>query len=204
VRGFASFYGKKFVLQQGQITFTGSPEINPVLNVTVTQQVTDYVVTVHVEGKARQPQIQFSSTPELPQADILSLLILGKTTDKLTSSESNALSSQAQQLVGNVIAGKLEQTIGKSLGLDTIAITAGDRLGSAGISVGRYLTQDLFMSYEHELSGGAGASSGASANKSTGGDKVGVEYSITPSLKLKGSSSDRGESAIDFLWRKDY
>jgi autotransporter translocation and assembly factor TamB len=204
VRGYASFYGKKFVLQTGQITFTGSPEINPVLNVTVTQQVTDYVVTVHVEGKARQPQIQFSSTPDLPQADILSLLILGKTTDKLTSSESNALSSQAQQLVGNVIAGKLEETIGKSLGLDTIGITAGDRLGSAGISVGRYLTQDLFMSYEHELSGGAGASSGAGANKSTGGDKVGVEYSINRSLKLKASSSDRGESAIDFLWRKDY
>jgi translocation and assembly module TamB len=207
VRGFASFYGKQFVIQQGQITFTGSPDINPVLNVTVTQQVTDYVVTVHVEGRARQPQIQFSSTPELPQADILSLLILGKTTDKLTSSESNALSSQAQQLVGNVIAGKLEQTLGKALGLDTIAITAGDRLGNPGVSIGRYLTQDLYVSYGHDLgtSASTGSVSGAAAaNKGTSGNRVGLEYSITPSLKLKGSSSDTGESAVDFLWRKEY
>jgi autotransporter translocation and assembly factor TamB len=36
------------------------------------------------------------------------------------------------------------------------------------------------------------------------GNRVGVEYSITPQLKLKGSTSDSGSSAIDFLWRCDH
>jgi autotransporter translocation and assembly factor TamB len=31
-----------------------------------------------------------------------------------------------------------------------------------------------------------------------------VEYSINRRLKLKGSSSDTGESALDLLWRLDY
>jgi autotransporter translocation and assembly factor TamB len=36
------------------------------------------------------------------------------------------------------------------------------------------------------------------------GNRVGIEYSINRALKLKGSTSDKGDSAIDFLWRRDY
>ena len=37
-----------------------------------------------------------------------------------------------------------------------------------------------------------------------GGNKVGIEYSINRHLKVKGSSSDTGDSAVDILWRIDY
>ena len=94
VRGFATVYGKKFVMQEGQVTFTGSPEINPFVNITITQTASIYLATIHVDGRARQPQINFSSTPELDQSDILSLLIVGKTMDQLTSSEQSSLSNQ--------------------------------------------------------------------------------------------------------------
>jgi len=47
------------------------------------------------------------------------------------------------------------------------------------------------MSYE------VGAGKGA-------GNRVGVEYSINRHLKLKGSTSDKGDSAIDFLGRRNY
>ena len=36
------------------------------------------------------------------------------------------------------------------------------------------------------------------------GNTVGIEYSINRNLKLKGSTSDKGNSAIDILWRRDY
>jgi translocation and assembly module TamB len=148
-------------------------------------------VTIQVTGKAQQPTITFSSTPALPQIDILSLLVVGKTTDRLTSSEQTSFSNQAQQIAGNLIAGQLEKTLGKEFGLDTIEVTAGDRLGTGSVRVGRYVTQDVFLSYERDLGKEAG-------------NTVGVEYSINRRLKLKGSSSDQGETAIDFLWRKDY
>jgi translocation and assembly module TamB len=191
VRGFATFYGKKFVMQEGQVTFPGTPEINPFLDITVTHTVTGYLVAIHVAGKARQPQITFSSTPELEQSDILSLLIVGKTMDRLSSSDQENLTSQLGGAAGGLIAGKLQDVIGGALGLDTFTIGAGDSFGSSSVSIGQYITQDIFLSYEV----GMGKS---------GGNKVGVEYSITPQLKLKGSSSDNGASAVDFLWRKDY
>ena len=59
------------------------------------------------------------------------------------------------------------------------------------MSIGQCVTQDIFLSYEVGMGKG-------------GGNPVGGEYSITPRLKLKGSTSDNGASAIDFLWRRDY
>jgi autotransporter translocation and assembly factor TamB len=191
VRGFATVYGKKFVMQEGQVTFPGSPEINPFVNITITHTVSNYLVTIHVDGRARQPQITFSSTPELDQSDILSLLIVGKTMDRLTSSEQSSLSSQLGGAAGGLVAGKLQEVIGGALGLDTLTISPSDSSGTAGVSVGQYVTQDLYMSYEVGMGKG-------------GGNRVGIEYSINRDLKLKGSTSDKGDSAIDFLWRRDY
>jgi translocation and assembly module TamB len=191
VRGFASAYGKRFVMKEGQVTFTGSPEINPLLDITVNHTVSNYLVEIHVEGKARKPEIIFSSIPELPQSDILSLLIVGKTMDRLTSSEQQDLSSQLGGAAGSMIAGQLQEALGGALGLDTLTIGAGENFGSGSVSVGQYVTQDIFMSYEFGMGKG-------------GGNRVGVEYSITPRFKLKGSTSDKGDSAIDFLWRRDY
>jgi autotransporter translocation and assembly factor TamB len=85
----------------------------------------------------------------------------------------------------------LEQTLGKSLGLDTLEIDSGENLGSGSVKAGRYVTQDLFLSLEREV----GEDNGTS---------VGLEYSINRRLKVRGSSSSQGATAIDFFWRLDY
>lgn len=191
VRGFASFYSGKFTVEQGHIEFTGSPDINPILDVVATREVSGYVVSVHVTGKAKTPQLHLSSTPELQQADIVTLLVLGKTTDRLTASERSDLSSQAQQIMGNVAASELEQLLAKPLGFDSIDIQTGANLESSKVSVGRYITQNLFLSYEQQLG-------------EESGNKVGIEYSVNRHLKLKGSSTNKGAAALDLLWRIDY
>src|SRR5215470_6194596 len=127
-------------MQQGQVTFTGSPEIDPFVNITITHTVSNYLVTIQVNGRARQPQVTFSSTPELDQSDILSLLILGKTMDRLTSSEQSSLSSQLEGAAGSLVAGKLQEAIGGALDLDTLSISPDDSAGAVGVSVGKYVT----------------------------------------------------------------
>ena len=191
VRGFATFYGKKFLLEQGRVTFPGTEEINPIVDVVATHTVSIYTVSIHVEGKAQQPQLTLSSQPEEEQSDIVSLLVFGKTTDRLTSSEQSALSGRAQGVAGSVVAGQLSNTVGKEFGLDVINVTSGEELGTGSASVGRYITQDIFLSYERRFA-------------EEGGNKVGVEYSLKRNLKLKGSSSDFGETSIDLLWQIEY
>lgn len=191
LRGFASFFGKRFDIQQGQVTFTGSEEINPFLDVNVTHQASDYEITLHAGGSLKRPDIDLSSEPDIPKADIISLLVLGKTTDRLSNSEQKSFAGQMQGPVGNAVSGVLEKTVGNALGLDTIDIQAGNDSGTGSVSVGRYVTQDIFLSYERET--------GEETSNT-----VGVEYSINRRLKLKGTGSDKGESAVDILWRIEY
>jgi autotransporter translocation and assembly factor TamB len=77
------------------------------------------------------------------------------------------------------------------LGFDTFSIGAGDTLGGGSVSIGQYVTQNIYLSYDVGMG-------------KDGSNRVGIEYSITPRFKLKGSTSDNGASAIDFLWRRDY
>lgn len=186
VRGFVTFYGKKFTSVQGNVTFTGSPEINPLLDISLNKQIAEYAVTVHAGGKARQPEITMRSVPELEQLDIIALIVVGKTTDKLSSGEQGSLGKQAQQLAGGILASEVEGAVGNALGLDTIELT------TDSAKVGRYVTQDLFLSYERGFGG------------KDSGNTVEAEYSINRRLKLKGSGSDTGETALDVFWRLDY
>ena len=58
------------------------------------------------------------------------------------------------------------------------------------MSIGQYVTQDIFMSYEFGMGKG-------------GGNRVGIEYSITPRLKLKGARTTT-EPRPSIFWRRDY
>ena len=191
VRGFIGFMRKKFDLERGKITFTGASEFNPFLDVVARHDVSGYSVALHVEGESKRPQFNFSSTPDLAEEDILSLLVFGKTRDRLSGSEKTALSGRAADVAGNVISQFLEKRVGSTLGLDTLEVDVEDEFGSGSVRGGRYVTQDLFISYQHELG-------------EQGRNTVGVEYSLSPHVKLKGTSNDEGQTSLDLLWRIDY
>jgi translocation and assembly module TamB len=190
LRGHATFFGRKFDLQTGVITFTGSEDINPTLDITASYRVSEYTVNVNVTGESKAPSLTLSSEPELEQQDIIALLLFGKTSDRLTESE-GTISEQAQAAAANAAAGAAAQAIGRELGIDSLDVKAGNTPDDASISAGQYITQDLFLSYERQFG-------------KEGGNTVGVEYNLSQELLLKGSSSDLGESALDLLWRRDY
>ncbi|MCP4408739.1 MAG: hypothetical protein GY807_13440 [Gammaproteobacteria bacterium] len=196
LRGFASFLGKKFEIEKGRVTFTGTEEINPNLGITAKYKVSDYIVYVDVTGESKKPDIDFRSEPELDEADVISLLVFGRTTDRLSSSEESTLTSEAGQLAGSMAAGMLERTLGNTFGLDTIAVDLGDEDSGGSVGAGRYITQDLYLSYERTISD--------PTKENRSGNTVGIEYSVSDRLKVKGTSSDIGETALDFNWSFDY
>ena len=80
-------YGKRFVMKQGQVTFTGSPEINPFAGYHGHSHGLELPGdnSRRRQGSAAPDQLQQHA--RAAQSDILSLLIVGKTMDRLTSSE---------------------------------------------------------------------------------------------------------------------
>ena len=92
--GTATFAGTTYNLQRGEIFFTNPVKIEPIIDIDATTRVEEYDVTIGLHGNISQLRPTFRSEPPLPQADVISLLALGRT------QEEQALYSQQEQSVG--------------------------------------------------------------------------------------------------------
>ncbi|TMA35936.1 MAG: translocation/assembly module TamB [Deltaproteobacteria bacterium] len=192
LRGWYVFQGRRFTLDEGTITFTGATPPNPTFDVTAIFKNPNYRVTVHLGGTSEKPELTLASDPPLEQADILSVIIFGKPARDLGKGESVKLQEQALQLASGYVMPELRTSVMNTLGLDTLDVEmpqGADRRGR--VSVGRYVAGDVFVSLAQEF--------GARA-----GQAVGVEYGLTPQISIKGSTSTRGDSAIDVFWHRRY
>jgi translocation and assembly module TamB len=92
--GTATFAGTTYNLQRGEIFFTNPVKIEPIIDIDATTRVEEYDVTIGLHGNLSQLTPTFRSEPPLPQADVISLLALGRT------QEEQALYSQQEQSIG--------------------------------------------------------------------------------------------------------
>ena len=92
--GTANFAGTTYRLQHGEIFFTNPVMIEPIIDIDATTRVEEYDVTIGLHGNINQLRPTFRSEPPLPQADVISLLALGRT------QEEQALYSQQEQSIG--------------------------------------------------------------------------------------------------------
>ena len=110
--GTANFAGTTYRLQHGQIFFTNPVMIQPIIDIDATTRVEEYDVTIGLHGNLSQLTPTFRSEPPLPQADVISLLALGRT------QEEQALYSQQEQSIGSdsttnaLLGGALNAAVG--------------------------------------------------------------------------------------------
>ena len=77
VRGHFSLLGKRFELESGDIRFTGSDNVDPLLDLTAERKTTSLTALVRVTGSASQPKITLTSRPPLPESGIASQVLFG-------------------------------------------------------------------------------------------------------------------------------
>jgi len=199
VRGWYAFQGRRFTLEpDGTVRFTGPLPPHPALDVTATYRAPQYRILVHVGGTSEKPSLTLTSDPPLAEADILSVLLFGKPASELGRSESLGLQRQALQLASGYVAPELRTSVLDALALETLDVElpgGPDRPGGPDqpgrVSVSRHVASDVFLSLAQEF-GGRNA------------QLVGVEYALTPRISVKGSTSTRGDTAVDVFWHRRY
>ncbi len=134
-------YGRELEVERGRLLFTGGPITDPGVDLRATRELPGYKVGVIARGPLRRPQLTLFSEPGLPQAQIASMLIVGRSsiqgdpgaaTNDATASESG----------GAIIAGQL----GKYVGLDEVGLAQDTGTGTA-LVLGKYLSPRLYVSY---------------------------------------------------------
>jgi translocation and assembly module TamB len=142
-RGEYAFMGRRFVLSHGSAIFTGSPDINPLLQLGAQYTVQTagraaLNIDIAVNGTVLKPTITLTSdaTPPITQSDLLSYLAFGQSSTSLLntggSSGLNGGGSASGNLVGNAAALATRQLTATAVGVLTreFAANAARSLGA--------------------------------------------------------------------------
>ncbi|MDR3389489.1 MAG: translocation/assembly module TamB domain-containing protein [Rudaea sp.] len=148
VNGTYKAYGQDLTIDQGRLLFAGTPIDNPGLDLRATRAFTDPDVTVglQIRGTAQVPVLTVFSNPAMEQSDALSYLVAGKPMSQLKSGEGDAVGSAARAL-GTAGGDLLAKSIGNRMGLDDVGVADSSAVGGAALTVGKYLSPRLYLSY---------------------------------------------------------
>ncbi|MEM8549125.1 MAG: translocation/assembly module TamB domain-containing protein, partial [Pseudomonadota bacterium] len=138
-------YGQSLTVARGVLRFDGPLE-RPDLDIRAIRDVEEVRVGVDITGPPTGLQSSLFSQPDLPEVDILSLLLTGRRLDNASASEGDALSNAAITL-GLKRAFAVSGAIRDTLGLDTLTVAGG---GSEGrVLAGKQLSERLYLQYAY-------------------------------------------------------
>src|SRR5690606_1793228 len=144
-------YGQALEIRRARLSYADSAFDNPGLDVRAERKFDEVTVGVQVRGTARRPETTVTSAPAMDTSEALSWLVFGRPLRSASGAESEQLDAAAMALGagGNLVA----QQIGARLGLDEAGVAESRNLGGAALTVGKYLSPRLFISYGVSLVG---------------------------------------------------
>ncbi|MDD2256705.1 MAG: translocation/assembly module TamB domain-containing protein, partial [Bacteroidales bacterium] len=163
VRGQYDLLGKVFVVQEGKIGFEGGDKINPSLQVVAVYSFRDTEknkreLSIDVSGYADAPVLSFQlDGTTVDEGNALSYMLFGKDLDALSSSDRSNVDQGAstlqlaQSAALSLLSSQLTNVLGKAFQVDYVEYKSGSTLGEGSFVVGKYVTNNLFVSYERNF-----------------------------------------------------
>ncbi len=196
-RGTFTLGSSNLTFNQGTVTFNGAglkKKIDPSLDFVAQTQVADVTATVKITGLADSPKIELSSTPDLPQDEIMARLLFGESASQLSALQVVQIGAALAQLTGGESTFNPLSRIQKTLGLDRLSVGSNASPGATAggtnnqqnsgynVEAGRYVSSRVFVSVKEST---------------LGQTTLAVDVDLTKHLKLQtklgtGSSTTQG------------
>ena len=191
VRGTLGFAGRSFELESGRISFNGGPATNPSIRVAAASAVDGTTVRVNIRGTGQNPDISFSSTPALPQDEIMARILFGNSIGELSAIQAVQLAGSLNSLRGG--AGGLNPlgVLQSATGLDRLRLLGADEKTGREMAVafGQYITNDVYVEIVTDARGYTATQ---------------LEISLTPALSVLSQIGSGGTSNVNVRYKKDY
>ncbi len=202
-QGNVVFFGAKYTINQGSITFFNPSRINPTLNIdleTVTQGVD---VSLNVSGPMDRMKLSYHSDPPLRFDEIVALLATGKapTTDPVLtayqpqapqqSTTQQGLSTLLGQGVANPVSGHLQRLFGVTQLSINPLITGTTNTPQATLSLQQQITQNITFTYIQDVD-------------ATNPLNIRMEWAINPRWSAIAQRDIYGELDLNFYYKKRF
>jgi translocation and assembly module TamB len=192
VRGNYQFAGRRFDLDRGIIRFGGGIPVDPALDIVAKANIQGVSASIQVSGTGLKPEINFTSTPALPEDELLSRLLFGTSIADLSAPEALQLAAAVNGLrTGG--KGSLDpiNAIRKVAGLDRLRIEPADITTGqkTSIAAGKYIGKRTYVELVTD-------GQGYSATR--------IEFQVTRWLTLLSTVSTIGRQSANVRISKDY
>lgn len=185
VRGRLDILGKRLDLSEATLMLEGG--FTPWLLVAASNTTDGVTSTITVEGPADEPEVTFSSEPEMPEEEVLAWLLFGRGLDTISAFQAVQLASAVATLAGRGgegIVGKLRQ----GFGFDDLDIATEDD-GAASVKAGKYISDNVYTEVGVDQ---------------TGNTRINLNLDLKPGVTLRGRADSDGASGIGIFLEKDY
>ncbi len=148
--GTVTFQKKTFTVQKGIIDFVNPYELEPSVDIESAVKIRKWTITLTIRGTPENLLLTLKSDPPEEDGDIVSLLVLGRTTRELIRGEGGS-SRSSEQMVAELVASTFGEDIKKMTGLDFLEVEtdneSNDESEGVKVTVGKQLSERLMVKY---------------------------------------------------------
>ena len=187
VQGRYRAYGQQLDIESGLARFSGAYD-NPALDILAIRPNITVRAGVQITGSAQAPVVRLYSDPDLPDAEKLSWVVLGRAAAS-GGAEAALLQQAALALLSG--GGGGSGNIAAKVGLDEVGFKgpgSGSDASAAALTFGKRVSQNVYLTYERSLSGTLGT--------------LYIFYDLTRRLQLRGQTGVK--SAVDLVYTITY
>jgi translocation and assembly module TamB len=185
IRGRLDILGKRLDLTEATLLLTG--DFIPTVGIAASTESDGIVSTIRIDGPANDPAVTFSSSPDLPEEEVLARLLFGRGLQNLSALQAAQLASAVATLAGRGgegIIGRLRA----GFGLDDLDVQTSDE-GGTSVTAGKYLSENLYTEFTVDQQGQS---------------QINLNLDVTKSITLRGRVGSDGDTGIGVYLEKDY
>ena len=202
LEGEIVFNGTRYRVERGEVTFSNPAKTEPLVDLRLATRVRDYDITVGITGDASKTNgltAKWQSEPPLPEADVIALLALGRTTEEsaaLQSSGTSSLSTEASNLLINqALNSAVSSRVQRLFGVSRIKVDPQGLTSTTNVVRGPQVTLEQQVASKLTIT--------YSANVSTASQQIiQVEYNVTRNVSVIALRDQNGVVSFDIKVRK--
>jgi len=178
-RGTYRLAGQTLNFTKGKVAFGGTSltnKLDPTIDFVADNTANGVTATLTITGYVDAPKIQLSSSPDMPQDEILAHLLFGQSVKQLSPFQVAEIAQAIASLSGAGGPNPLA-SVRKGLGLDRLTVGSASGGGGASAEAGKYVANGVYVGTKHNMSGGSQAQ---------------VQIDLTKRLKLESTVGTGG------------
>jgi translocation and assembly module TamB len=202
LEGEISFNGTKYKLERGDVTFSNPAKTQPVIDMTATTRVRDYDITVQFRGDASVTnglKVTWQSEPQLPEADVIALLALGRTREESAAAGSGGSFGFGGEASNLLINEALNSTVNSRL--QRLFGASRVKIDPQGLASETNVVRGPQVTVEQQVASNLTLTYSTNVSVSTQ-QIIQVEYNVTRNVSIVALRDQNGVVSFDFKIRR--